>query len=159
MNNIKNSLGKLRASGERRLYMKEDGIFDRFMESLNSGLENKIALAILRSVNKYGYMSVTQTDLRLKYDVSERSIARVFKKALEHDILLKVGTRWYVNPYVVLPYNLQDEYCNKLQQMWTQLQRINSANRKVSLKEALLVYEGIFGPNYDNLTGEIITSH
>jgi hypothetical protein len=146
---------KLRAGGERRLYMPEDGTLDKFLTSLSSGKEVHLGLNIIRNSNIHGYLKNTQAELAKKVEVSERTAAKVFKKAKETGLLMPVGRRWYVNPYVALPYNINDMDCNKLQQMWTRLDKIRSDKGKVELKEALLVHEEIFGPQYDKFTGEM----
>lgn len=146
---------KLRAEGERRVYMREGGEFDTLFRMLNSSNENIVVLTLLRSVNKDGYLRLDQEGIAKKLDVSRSVISKVFRKAKKAGVLLNVGRRWYVNPYVALPYGLRDIDCNRLQQMWTQMIRLAEDKGKVTMEQALLIHESIFGPNYDSVTGEM----
>lgn len=147
MTNVNDSL-RVKANGTRSIYMKEDGQFDKFMETLSSGLENKVALHIMRAVTANGYLRLTQAELAKNTGTSSRTVRKVFSKAVETEALLPVGRRWYLNPYVILPYNLKDEYCNKLQQQWGQLMKMKREKGKVTLQQALIMHEAIFGPKY-----------
>lgn len=151
---------KLRAQGDRRVYMKEGSTFDEFFVSLSSGTENKIAIEILRNTTLNGFLRASQDDIVKKLGVSRNTVIKVFKKAKDTGVLLAVGRRWYINPYVVLPYNLADEDCNKLQQMWDSMIRIVTTKGSITMKEALLIHEVLFGPedsplNYNRITGEL----
>ena len=54
---------KLRAQGERRVYMNDDSIFTNFLGSLSSGTENLVAVKILTSTNLNGYLRLSQEDV------------------------------------------------------------------------------------------------
>ena len=153
---INKSLNKTRAHGERRIYMKEGTSFDLFLTAMGSGLEVSIALDVMRAVGHNGYLKLNQVEFAEKRETTRVTVSKVFKKGLDSGALMPVGRRWYLNPYMVLPYNLKDEYCNKLQQQWDQLVRLYGAKGKVTLNEALLIHEDIFGPELtiDMVTGE-----
>lgn len=151
---------KLRAQGERRIYMNEGSKFEDFLASLSSGTENRIAIEILRGATLNGFLKVSQDNIVTKLGTSRSTVVKVFRKAKEADVLMAVGKRWYVNPYVALPYNLGDADCNKLQQMWDSMSSIHRAKGTVSMKEALLIHEVLFGPDktglvYNEITGEV----
>ena len=137
-----NSL-KLRQSGGREVYMKEDSIYDKFLCSMNSGLEFRLALSILRDVDKNGVLRVALGSYVTKYDTSRKTIAKVINIAKDLQVILKVGKRIYVNPYVILPYNIKDSVANKLQQPWDRLVRLE-ASGKLTLVNALLIHEELF---------------
>ena len=151
---------KLRAQGERRIYMNEGSKFEEFLGSLSSGTENRIAIEILRGTTLNGFLKISQDGIVTKLGTSRSTVVKVFKKAKEAGVLMAVGKRWYVNPYVALPYNLGDADCNKLQQMWDSMHRVLSTKGTVSMKEALLIHEVLFGPDktglvYNEITGEV----
>ena len=151
---------KLRAQGERRVYMNDDSIFTNFLGALSSGTENLVAIKILTSTNLNGFLRLSQEDIAAAIGTSRGTVMKVFKKAKDHNVLLAVGKRWYLNPYVALPYNLGDVDCNKLQQMWDSMQHIVSSKGMISMKDALLIHEVLFGPDkvgvvYNEETGEI----
>ena len=122
--------------------------------------ENRIAIEILRGTTLNGFLKISQDGIVTKLGTSRSTVVKVFKKAKEAGVLMAVGKRWYVNPYVALPYNLGDADCNKLQQMWDSMHRVLSTKGTVSMKEALLIHEVLFGPDktglvYNEITGEV----
>lgn len=127
----------LTKQGYRRIYMKEDGVYEKFMKSLSSGLENGIAIDFMRDINGNGILKHDQSHYAEQYDTTVNTVSKVFVKAKKFGLFKAAGRDIYVNPYVVLPYNSSDINNYFLQRRWLLIWKLSDeCNGKVTKQQA-----------------------
>ena len=116
------------APGYRRLYMQKDGVYEKFMKSLSSGLEIAISVDFMRDMNKDGILQSNQAMYAETHDTTRSTVGKVFIKAKKFGLFKSAGRDVYVNPHVVLPYNSSDTNNYILQQTWDKIWEVSNAN-------------------------------
>ena len=76
-------------------------------------------------VAKEGSTEPANTDyLAKRYGVTVQKVRSYIRKAIEHDFIRKAGTKFFVNPYTVVPFIIgtssieNDQIANQLQLWW-----------------------------------------
>ena len=108
---------RLRARGERQMYIKEGSVLDKTLCETNPA----VVLSVCRSVHRDGVLYYNQEELAEKLKMSSRTVKRAWNVMKKNKLIHRYNKKWLVNPYAVLPYNIKDEEANKLQQRWDAL--------------------------------------
>lgn len=104
-----------KAKGYRLVYMQEGGILE---SCLVDGCNPKLALSICRNISKDGILKHIQKHYAKELGCDISSIKRYWAIMKKHEFIAQIGKTTYVNPYVILPYNISDEDANMLQKQW-----------------------------------------
>lgn len=108
----------LTKQGYRRIYMANDGVYEKFMKSLSSSLENSIAIDFMRDMDSNGVLKYAIAHYEESHNTSRVTVSKVFAKAKKFGLFKAAGRDIYVNPYVVLPYGTNDKKNHFLQRRW-----------------------------------------
>lgn len=123
--------------GYRRIYMTKDGVYEKFMKSLSSGLEIGVAVDFMRDADKNGVLKYNQSYYAKLHDTSVNTISKIFTKAKKFGLFKSAGRDIYVNPFVVLPYNSDDNNNYFLQRRWEQIWILSDNNNNKVTKNQI----------------------
>lgn len=104
--------------GYRRIYMANDGVYEKFMKSLSSSLEVSIAVDFMRDMDSNSVLKYAIAHYEESHSTSRSTVSKVFTKAKKFGLFKAAGRDIYVNPYVVLPYGTNDTKNHFLQRRW-----------------------------------------
>lgn len=111
--------------------MKVKGIPKVVRETVSSKTDAELFAYIMENCKKYNVVNkhssqepATTTYLAKKFKVSVQKVRAYFRKAIKSDFIHKVGGVFFVNPYLIIPYNVgttpieNDQIANQLQLWW-----------------------------------------
>lgn len=128
----------LTARGYRRVYMKKDGVYEKFMKSLSSSIEISISIDFMRDIDKDGKLIHDMSYYQNVYNISRPTVSKIFTKAKKYGLIKSAGRLLYINPYVVLPYQSTDKQNYFLQRRWDLFWKESDKNNgKLSKEKAL----------------------
>ena len=121
----------------RRIYMNNDGVYEKFMKSLSSSLEISIAVDFMRDMNSNGVLKYQMSHYEETHNTSRVTVSKVFTKAKKFGLFKSAGRDIYVNPYVVLPYGTDDKKNYYLQRRWDKIWKESNSTSDGKLTKAM----------------------
>jgi hypothetical protein len=103
--------------------MRKNKLFDILPNIVKSQLDMKIIAYLTNNINSRGEVTknkkaVTINDIAETFSVSRKKISTTIAAAVEHDLIKKNKRTLVINPYLVVPYNINNDGLYILQTYW-----------------------------------------
>jgi len=90
---------------------------------VSSKLELRLWNFIVSNFKQCGHVQlnlkdITITELTKEFNITRQKVSSFIRKAIECGFIQKRGTLLYVNPFVVVPYEISDDNLHTIQKVW-----------------------------------------